>query len=185
LVAVVFAESLTCTVKLLLPAVVGVPEMTPAGLRERPPGKVPENTDHALPPAPPLAASVCEYAVPAVPFGSEDVATVRAAGAIAILSCFVAVVFDESLTCTVKLVLPAVLGVPEMTPAGLSERPAGRFPEDTAHELPPDPPLAASVCEYAVPAVPFGSEDVVTVRAAAAIAILSCFVAVVFDESFT
>jgi hypothetical protein len=33
--------------------------------------------------------------------------------------------------------------------------------------------------------VPFGSEEVVTTRGAAAIAILSCFVAVVFDESFT
>jgi hypothetical protein len=45
-VAVVFAESLTCTVKLAAPAVAGVPARMPSALRERPAGKVPALTDH-------------------------------------------------------------------------------------------------------------------------------------------
>jgi hypothetical protein len=40
---------------------------------------------------------------------------------------------EESLTFTVKLKLPAVVGVPEITPAELRERPGGRDPPATHH----------------------------------------------------
>jgi hypothetical protein len=44
--AVTEFESVTCRVKLLVPAAVGVPEITPvAGARDKPTGKVPEMTD--------------------------------------------------------------------------------------------------------------------------------------------
>jgi hypothetical protein len=38
--------SFTVSVKLNVPLVVGVPEMTPAGEMERPPGSCPEASDH-------------------------------------------------------------------------------------------------------------------------------------------
>ena len=44
------------------------------------------------------------------------------------------VVFDcESVTRTVKVVVPAAVGLPDSTPAGLSESPAGNGPLSTAH----------------------------------------------------
>ena len=42
-------------------------------------------------------------------------------------------VLSESLTSTVKLVAPAVVGVPEIMPVGDSAVPAGRLPELTLH----------------------------------------------------
>jgi hypothetical protein len=53
------AESVTVTVKLEVPAVVGVPEMTPvAGAKVRPVGRVPTVTDQVKGAVPPLAARV-------------------------------------------------------------------------------------------------------------------------------
>ena len=60
LVAVPLALSATCTVKLLVPAAVGVPLMTPALLKLKPAGSVPELTDQVYGVVPPLAANVCE-----------------------------------------------------------------------------------------------------------------------------
>jgi hypothetical protein len=45
LVTVPEAESVTLAVKLPVPAVVGVPEIAPAGLRERPAGRLPNEID--------------------------------------------------------------------------------------------------------------------------------------------
>jgi hypothetical protein len=57
LVAEMELASLTCTVKLLDPIVVGVPEIAPeAELRDKPAGKVPEEIDHVYGPVPPVAA---------------------------------------------------------------------------------------------------------------------------------
>lgn len=50
--------SVTVTVKLEVPAVVGVPEITPAALRLNPAGKVPDVTDHVYGAVPPAACSV-------------------------------------------------------------------------------------------------------------------------------
>src|SRR5205814_1850593 len=154
--AVAFDESFTWTVNVLFPAAVGVPAMV-APLSERPSGSAPDVV-HVLPPVPPLAASVCEYALPTVPLGSDEVVITSAAGSIAMESCFVAVAFDESFTWTVNVLFPAAVGVPAMV-APLSERPSGSAP-DVVHVLPPVPPLSANVCEYALPTVPLGSEEV-------------------------
>jgi hypothetical protein len=64
--------------------------------------------------------------------------------------------FDaESVTLTVKLGVPVAFGVPErVPPADRLRFTAARLlaPEVTVHVYPvPDPPVAASVCEYAAP----------------------------------
>jgi hypothetical protein len=70
---------------------------------------------------------------------------------------------EESVTCTVKLDRPARVGVPLIVPLLLRLRPAGNEPDVTVHEYGVVPPEAARVDEYAVPTVPLGSEDVVTI----------------------
>jgi hypothetical protein len=61
----------------------------------------------------------------------------------------------ESVTLTVKLGVPVAFGVPERTPAAdkLKLTAVRVFaPEVIVHVYPvPDPPVAASVCAYAVP----------------------------------
>jgi hypothetical protein len=47
LVAITCAESVACKVTEKVPEAAGVPDMTPAELIERPPGRAPEATDHA------------------------------------------------------------------------------------------------------------------------------------------
>ena len=59
--------------------------------------------------------------------------TVSADGATVMLNGFVAVTLDESRTCTVNELEPAVVGVPEIVPAGDSESPAGIDPALTLH----------------------------------------------------
>jgi hypothetical protein len=49
-----------------------------------------------------------------------------------------------SLTDTVNVALPVALGVPEITPALESARPAGKLPEVSVHVYPGVPPLALS-----------------------------------------
>ena len=46
----------------------------------------------------------------------------------------VAVAATLSVTRTVKALVPVALGVPEITPAALRERPVGRVPTVTVHE---------------------------------------------------
>ena len=58
LVAVVRLASFTCTVKVLVPEVVGVPVIAPEDtLRVRPVGNVPEVIDHVYEAFPPVAVS--------------------------------------------------------------------------------------------------------------------------------
>ena len=63
------------------------------------------------------------------------------------LSEAVAVLPAESLTETEKVEVPAVVGVPLMTPVAAARvRPAGRVPAEMVQVSPlPDPPEAASV----------------------------------------
>jgi hypothetical protein len=136
-VAVSFGEdeSVTSTVKAEEPAVVGVPEMVPARLKVRPAGKAPDEMVQAYGVSPPVAAKVDEYAVPLVPFGSDEVViesgctefdTVSASDLVAL--CLGE---DESSSLTVKVDDPVVVGVPEIVPAALRLRPAGKAPEET------------------------------------------------------
>ena len=69
-----------------------------------------------------------------------------------------------SATRTVKLAVPVAVGVPLTTPALDKVRPAGRLPTVTDHVYGGVPPVAARVCEYAVPTVPLGSGEVVVTQ---------------------
>ena len=96
--------------------------------------------------------------------------------------------FAASVTCTVNEAVPAAVGVPLICPVELlSVSPAGREPALIDQLYGVVPPLACNVVEYAVPTVPPGSDEVVTVGgcAAAATAMLNAFVAVLFAASFT
>jgi hypothetical protein len=101
-----------------------------------------------------------------VPDGSVEVVIVGGVGAASMMICsgFVSERLFASVTFAVKLDVPAVVGVPVITPALDSVNPAGKVPTLTDHVSGAVPPLAASVVEgYAVPTVPLGSVDVVMV----------------------
>src|SRR5262245_48476329 len=76
-------------------------------------------------------------------------------------------VFDApSVTCTTNEDVPAVVGVPLMTPvAPFSARPADSVPDAIVHVYAGTPPAAARVVVYAPPAVPPGSVVVPTLTA--------------------
>lgn len=75
--------------KFAAPAAVGVPLITPAGDNVRPAGGVPDVTDHVYGCVPPMAAKLCEYAVPTVPFGRGDVVVIETGGIIVRENAFV------------------------------------------------------------------------------------------------
>jgi hypothetical protein len=159
-------ESVTLTVKLEVPAVVGVPEITPPELKESPAGRLPELSDQLYGVTPPVAVSVWLYATPIWPFGRLEVVTDRSTG-ITIESAWSSVsgVPWESVTRTVKFEVPAVVGVPEIVPVEPpSDSPAGSEPDTTDQLYGVTPPVAASVWLYATPIWPFGTLVVVITR---------------------
>src|SRR4029077_10471185 len=190
-VPVLFAASVPCTVNDAAPPAVGVPDSAPVdAARLNPAGNVPALTLQLYGVVPPLACSVVEYAVLAVPPGNDVVVTVGgcAAAATATLKAFVPVLFAASVTCTVNDAVPAVVGVPEITPVDATRlNPAGSVPALTLQVYGVVPPLACSVVVYALPAAPPGNDVVVTVGgcAAAATAILKAFAPVLFAASVT
>jgi hypothetical protein len=139
--------SVTVAVKVALPAAEGVPEMTPPVLSDSPWGSDPEVTLQEYVPAPPAAESVCEYGVPTVAPAREEVVTFNCGAAIVMLSDWVAVPFELSLTCTVNPAVPGALGVPLIVPPAESDSPVGSEPLLTDQTYPPLPPVAESVCE--------------------------------------
>jgi hypothetical protein len=78
---------------------------------------------------PPLATTLALYATPTTAGGSLAVVIFKP-GAMVIDNVAFAVPARrlESFTCTVKVFLPAAVGVPEIAPLLLSERPAGKVP---------------------------------------------------------
>jgi len=185
-VAVVEALSATRTVKLYVPAVVGVPVIAPALESASPGGRVPDVIVQVYGETPPLAVSVCEY-VPLVnpDTRGEDVVIVSGGGLIVRLKVWVATLEAESVTRTVKLYVPAPVGVPVIAPALESASPAGRAPDEIAHVYGGVPPLAASVCEYAVPVDPDGRGELVVIISSATTVRLKVLVAVVEALSVT
>ena len=81
---------------------------------------------------PPVAARVCEYAVPTCPFGREEVETIRVAGTTVSDRLTVAVWAGEpeSVTLNVNAAFDtAAVGVPPISPvAAVKVSPAGRVP---------------------------------------------------------
>jgi hypothetical protein len=141
------ALSVTRTVKVLDPAAPGVPDMVPPAARLNPAGNVPLATVHEYGGDPPEAPSAWEYATPTVPAGSDAVVIPKAGELMVIDNAAVADADALSVTRTVKLLDPAVPGVPDMVPAAARLNPAGNVPLATDHEYGGDPPEAASVWE--------------------------------------
>ena len=122
------ALSVTRTVKLLGPCVVGVPDIVPTAARLNPAGSDPPDTDQAYGCEPPAAASTCEYAAPTVPAGSDDVRILKV-GALTVSDSDAVVEFDaRSAARTVKLLDPAALGVPDNVPPADKLNPCGNDP---------------------------------------------------------
>ena len=136
--ALFLAVSVTCSVKLNDPAAVGVPERVPlAAFSEMPAGRSPAVTAQVYGAAPPVAARVCEYELPAAPPGSVvPVVMLKGAalGAIVMANCLLAVAWLESATCTVKVSVPVVERLPDRTPVeAFCESPDGSVPDETDH----------------------------------------------------
>jgi hypothetical protein len=127
------ALSVTRTVKLLDPAELGVPDIVPPAARFSPDGSDPLDTDHVYGGDPPPAPNACEYAVPTTPAGSDDVVIFKPGGLMVSDSAAVVETDALSVTCTVKLLDPAVPGVPDIVPPAARFSPDGGDPLDTDH----------------------------------------------------
>ena len=79
-----------------------------------------------------------------MPAGNDDVVIPRVGGLIVNESAAVAVADALSVTRTVKLLDPAVPGVPDIVPPADRLIPAGSDPLATDHEYGGDPPVAPS-----------------------------------------
>ena len=82
---------------------------------------------------PPLAAIVCEYAVPVAPFASSDEVVMLSAALTVSEKVLLPVANALSVTVTVNDEAPAAVGVPLSAPALESDRPAGSVPLVTAN----------------------------------------------------
>jgi hypothetical protein len=82
-----------------------------------------------------------------VPAGSDDVVIPNAGGLIVSDSAAVAEPDPLSVTRTVKLLDPAVPGVPDIVPPGARVKPAGSDPLASDHEYGGVPPEVPSACE--------------------------------------
>ena len=159
-VAVAPTESVTLTVIVVLLAVFGVPLIAPdVESNVNPAGKVPLTTVHDRVPVPPVARMVALYADPTVPSGNGEAVVIASGGftgVIVSVSGLLAVPDAASVTFTVSTVVPAVVGVPEITPEGFNSSPAGKGfdPAFRLHTYPGTPPDAAKVWLYATPTVP-------------------------------
>src|SRR6185295_9946362 len=99
---------------------------------------------------------VVEYAEPIVPAGSVSAVTARFETMVR-ANAFVAATPALSKIRAVKFAVPAVCGVPLITPeAGTIARPAGNAPAEIDQVNGAVPPVFASVCEYTTPVVPPG-----------------------------
>ena len=110
-----------------MPGVVGVPVIWPPALIVRPAGKLlAVNVYGAVPLT--AVSVVAVYATFAVPFGRLEV--VIASPGVMVIDKFAVLLrcvgFDESVTVKVICVVPAVVGAPEIWPAALIVKPAGR-----------------------------------------------------------
>jgi hypothetical protein len=83
---------------------------------------------------PPVIPTVELYGAPTVPFGSCEVVIVIVEVALEIVMVIVIVAVAEaaSVTRAVPVEMPAMVGVPEMTPVLESVRPAGSEPDAIA-----------------------------------------------------
>ena len=138
-------------VPLNVPAVVGVPAMTPALLIATPPGKpVAVNVIGAVP----VAVTLKLYATPTVPVAGGAALVIVGAtvpALITMLNAWMALGNVPLAAVMVPLNVPAVVGVPAMTPALLIATPPGK---PVAVNVIGAVPVAVTVRLYATPTVP-------------------------------
>jgi hypothetical protein len=128
-------------VNVLVPVVVGTPEITPVeAFSVSPAGNPPAVTAHVYGVLPPLAASVVLYGWFIVALASVDVVTLSDAPMVT-LTGRLSVLPMPSVTWTVKLLVPAVVGVPAISQPRPSDSPAGNVPLARLHEYGATPPL--------------------------------------------
>lgn len=187
-------ESVSFTVKVDVPATVGVPEIVPlAAFNVSPVGSAPVVMLQPYGVVPPVAFITALYGVPCWPVGNVDVVMLSAAVPVTmILKAFVAVWavgVVESVTFAVKLTEAAPVGVPEICPVDVFRvSPGGKTPVLMLQLYGVFPPVAAKVALYALPCCPLGKELVLMLTDAAATTTLSACVAVSavgFVESVT
>ena len=85
---------------------------------------------------PMVALSVCEYALPTLPQASAPVVilNVRVAMVIVTFSVSDALIgVPLSVALTVNVLVPVLVGVPEITPSEVSVSPLGRVPDVRVH----------------------------------------------------
>ena len=150
--AVPVAASVTVNVTAVgVVAFVGVPLMMPVeAANDSPAGRVPDVTVHVSGVTPPVAASVCEYAVPTTALGKLVVETAIAASMVSVkpeLDAVCGVVGVESVALNVSGVAEIVpVGVPLRTaPVKLS--PVGIVPAVFAQVIGATPPVSVNVTE--------------------------------------
>lgn len=129
-VALVVSEvaSVTCTVKVELPAAKGIPEMVPNLRRAKPAGKEPAEIDQEYGGVPPMARNACQYGIPAAAAGSGDKVVIKNPGRPVTENVALTVAAAVSSTSTVKLKVPVANRAPVRAPDALSARPGGRPP---------------------------------------------------------
>ena len=89
------------------------------------------------------------------------------------VACAVCTGLLESVTCTLKLIVPIPVGVPEITPPVESANPPGKFDPDTSVQLYGAlPPPATNAWLYATPCAPAGIGDGVATVSGAPAAVL-------------
>jgi hypothetical protein len=179
------AASVTRTVKLAAPWLVGVPPIAPLDARARPAGSEPPPTVHVNGGVPPLACKLTEYAVPLIPAGRSVVVIETGGGAIKIDSARVALRNAASLTRTVKFAVPGIVGVPLIAPFAASAKPEGSDPPTTFHVYGVVPPFACKTAPYEAPAVPTGNSLVLTESVSGCTIMASGLVALSFSLSVT
>ena len=82
-----------------------------------------------------------------MPAASEDVAIAKGAGLMINDNALVADIVPLSVTRTVKLLVPAVPGVPDIVPPAARVSPDGSVPLATDHVYGGVPPVATRACE--------------------------------------
>lgn len=132
---VAFALSVTRTVKLYVPAVVGVPLNWPEPSKVRPGGCVPAViAQFGYGGVPPPAVNVREYVTFTGPEGNGEVVVIANPGMTVNVKAAVAVVPMASVTRTVEAYWPGVVGVPLMLTllpvVGFRDKPGGSCPAE-------------------------------------------------------
>jgi hypothetical protein len=150
--------SVTFTVKVKIPPVVGVPLIAPFVDSPNPGGNDPAANDQEYGDLPPAAASVTAYAAFTLPFGNETV--VIESGKVMTSVKFLSSVFDaESLNVTLIGKLPTKLGVPVIWPVDALIA-SGEGSPVALQVYGGRPPVPVIVNEYGIPTDPESSDDV-------------------------